>query len=359
MILSIQCDVLRQALSRVMGAVARRNTIQILDNVLLTAADGRLSLRATNLDMEIAESVEADVSAPGVTTVPARLLSDFLKSLLSGATINMSLKDRLTVTAGRARANLSTLPAGDFPTFSLKASEPQITIPAKVLAGLLGKVSFAQASDSRFHLCGVYLHRHAGRLRLVATDGAALAKVDGPEIASDFPSVILPSQTVAAIARLLGEGGGDAELSIDPQGVVLSVSGTRLASKIIDGNFPDYARVIPNPGRSALISIAALTRAIATAESAEAPTRGIRLDLSANALTVSRRGEGGEASDDLEVDYDGPDASWSMNARYALEALGTVDGDDVELRLDAPQDPMIWRSPGDDACLVVTLALRT
>lgn len=349
------------ALSRIVGVLNSANVIPILSNVLLTAEDGRLTFRATDLTMEMSESVEAAVGEGGAITVPGRLLSDFFKNLPAGAEVKMALDARLAVSAGRARANLATLPVADFPELNAAAPEIEIVIAASDLSAMFDRVSFAQSSESsRYYMCGVYLHCADGRLCMVATDGGMLSKICGPAV-EPFSAVIVPSRMVAAMSRLLKQSSGNVTLSVGPNRVGLTAGGTLLTSSVIDAGYPDYQRVIPASLKHvARASVAGLVGAIRCAETVneDGKGRGVHFDLSPGLLKASRRGADGEASSEIEVTYDGPEVTFAMSARYVLDTIASLDCEEIDIRLDGPQDPMIWCAPDDSDGLAVLLAYR-
>ncbi|MEE8455168.1 MAG: DNA polymerase III subunit beta, partial [Limibaculum sp.] len=260
---TIERAALLKAMSRAQGVVERKNTIPILANVLIEAtgdkggdkAGGQLSLRATDLDIEIIEEIQAVIEQPGAVTVSAHLLHEIVRKLPEGAQLAMSTDEatgRLDVVAGRSRFSLATLPREDFPVMASSEYSCSYSTPAPVLRRLFDKSKFAVSTEeTRYYLNGVYLHvaNEAGRpvLRAVATDGHRLARIDAdlPAGAESAPGVIVPRKTVGELRRLLENDEAEITVSVSETKIRFSVDGLVLTSKVIDGAFPDYTRVIP------------------------------------------------------------------------------------------------------------------
>ena len=245
-----------KALGHVQSVVERRNTIPILSNVLIEAAKGRLKLTATDLDIEIVESLPADVLRNGAATAPAHMLYDIVRKMPEGSQVQAELiagdSGRLLVSAGSIRFELACLPQEDFPQMSAGALPHKFRLAASDLVGLIEKTRFAiSTEETRFYLNGIYLHAAKDVkppcLRAVATDGHRLARyeLDLPEGAKDIPGVIVPRKTVAELRRLLDDGESAVEIGLSDTKVQFTFGGVELTSKLIDGSFPDYQRVIP------------------------------------------------------------------------------------------------------------------
>ncbi|WP_304178155.1 DNA polymerase III subunit beta, partial [Phenylobacterium aquaticum] len=253
--LTIERAALLKALGHVQSAVERRNTIPILSNVLLSAERDRLTFSATDLDMEIIDEAMAQVDQPGQITAPAHTLYEIVRKLPEGADVSLSFTGedpRLTVAAGRSRFNLPVLPAGDFPVMSSDGLSARIGVDVNDLIRLIDKTRFAiSTEETRYYLNGLYLHTVVeggiAKLRAVATDGhrLALAEMTAPEGSAGLPGVIVPRKTINEARRLLEDAGESVDLQLSPQKVRFEFGGAALTSKVIDGNFPDYVRVIP------------------------------------------------------------------------------------------------------------------
>ncbi|HEU0017107.1 MAG TPA: DNA polymerase III subunit beta, partial [Methyloceanibacter sp.] len=246
---------LTKALTHVASVVERRNTIPILSNVHLATRNNELKLTSTDLDMEIVETVPARAKGEGATTVPAHMFHDIVRKLPEGSDIEIARdgdQGRLTITCGQARFSLQTLPADDFPSLSVDDLGHAFTMPAIDLKRLIEKTRFAiSTEETRYYLNGIYLHaaESGGKpvLRAVATDGHRLAQVQLPlpAGAKDMPGVIVPRKTVAELAKLAEDGDGDVRIELSPSKIRVSTARVVLTSKLIDGTFPDYERVIP------------------------------------------------------------------------------------------------------------------
>ena len=253
--LTIERSALLKALGHVQSVVERRNTIPILSNVLLSAGRDRLAFAATDLDMEMVDEAEAQVQVEGQITAPAHTLYEIVRKLPEGAEVSLLYSGddpRLVVSAGRSRFNLPVLPAGDFPVMSTDSAGAAYVLPKEDLARLIDKTRFAVSTEeTRYYLNGLYLHTVAEAgiplLRAVATDGhrLALAETPAPEGAAGGPGVIVPRKTVDQVRRLLDDAGGAVEVTVSAQKIRFQMGEAALTSKVIDGAFPDYLRVIP------------------------------------------------------------------------------------------------------------------
>ena len=253
--LTIERAALIKALGHVQSVVERRNTIPILSNVLLSADKGGLAFSATDLDMEIVDETNAEVSGSGQITAPAHTLYEIVRKLPEGADVELKFQGedpRLAVTAGRSKFNLPVLPAGDFPVMSSDGLSNRMTVDTEALIRLIDKTRFAiSTEETRYYLNGLYVHSvmedGEAKLRCVATDGhrLALAEMPAPEGSLGLPGVIVPRKTIAEARRLLEDAGETVELQISTAKVRFEFGRAALTSKVIDGAFPDYARVIP------------------------------------------------------------------------------------------------------------------
>ncbi|MDB5452600.1 MAG: polymerase subunit beta, partial [Caulobacteraceae bacterium] len=260
--LTIERAALLKALGHVQSVVERRNTIPILSNVLLSADGDRVGLSATDLDMEIVDASVANVEGAGQITAPAHTLYEIVRKLPEGADVSLTFNGddpRLTVSAGRSRFNLPVLPAGDFPIMSSDGLSGAIEIDTGDLIRLIDKTRFAiSTEETRYYLNGLYLHvvTEGGKvmLRAVATDGhrLALAEMPAPEGAAGAPGVIIPRKTIQEIRRLLDDAGEGVQMQVSPQKVRFEFGAAALTSKVIDGSFPDYVRVIPKDNQKVL-----------------------------------------------------------------------------------------------------------
>ncbi len=362
---------LLKAMGRVQGVVERKNTIPILANVLIEAEGDRISLRATDLDLEVIEDVPAMVEQAGTTTVPAHLLHDIVRKLPDGAQLKMrvdSSNDRLEVTAGRSRFTLATLPREDFPVMA--SSEYQVTYTAKVpvIRRLFEKSQFAVSTEeTRYYLNGVYLHvveeGGARKLRAVATDGHRLARIDAdlPTGAEGAPGVIVPRKTVGELRKLLDNDEGEISISVSETKIRFTVDGLVLTSKVIDGAFPDYSRVIPQ-GNSRRLEVDAADFANAVERVAivsQERSRAVKLSMEHDRLTLSVNSpDAGSAADELPVAYADEEMEIGFNAKYLVEIASQIDRENAVFLFDDANAPTLVREGDDDSAVYVVMPMR-
>ena len=369
--LSIERAALMKALGHVQSVVERRNTIPILSNVLLSAQSGSLSLSATDLDMEIVDETAADVITPGQITAPAQILYEIVRKLPDGAEVELKFAGddpRLSVAAGRSRFNLPVLPAGDFPVMSADGLSGRITVEAQALVRLIDKTRFAiSTEETRYYLNGLYLHTvvEGGetRLRAVATDGhrLALAEMPAPEGAAGLPGVIVPRKTVQEARRLLEDASGPVELQISQAKVRFEFGRASLTSKVIDGSFPDYGRVIPRDNRRIVtIDNALFAQAVDRVATISAEkSRSVKLAIESGKLVLTvRTMEAGQGVEEVEIDYDGEPFEIGFNARYLLDVAGQIQGETAEFRFADPASPTLVIDPADRGVQYVLMPLR-
>ena len=338
--LTIQRDDLARALAAVSRVVERRNTIPILACVLLDAGADTLTVRATDLDMEMSVNVPATVTGQGRAAVDAIKLADIAKRV-TGDTITMSLDDgRLTVKCGRSRVSLPAVDANDYPEINVGEFSSEFTLD---LAAFVAPVAYAQSDEqTRYYMCGTYLHQAAEGLVAVATNGHQLAKRTGAGVGA-FPPSIVPKKAIAALPK------GEATVSLSSSKIRVATVDTVLVSKLIDGTFPDYQRVVPvgNPHRL-LVSKAALTKAAELAMSvSDTKSRAIRLDIAPGSVSVSSSGAGGDASQELEAEYSGEPMSVGINGQYLVDTLAAFAGDEVEMAFADPGSPILFGGGGE------------
>jgi len=373
--LSIERAELLKALGHVQSVVERRNTIPILSNVLLTATDGSLRLTATDLDIEIVETANVDVASPGEVTAPAHTLYDIARKLPDGAKVMLETSgdDRLSVEAGRSEFALPLLPAGDFPQMTADGFSHEFDIGADALRRLIDKTRFAiSTEETRYYLNGIYLHGHATgdgaeKLRAVATDGhrLALAEAALPAGASGMPGIIVPRKTVAEVRRLIDTMDGTVGVKVSEGKIRFDLGGATggatLTSKLIDGNFPDYERVIPKNNPKVLVLDnkvfnSAVDR-VATISSEKSKSIKIALSEGTLSLTVNNP-EAGRASEDLMVEYSDDPLEIGFNAKYLMDVAGQIEGRDATFHLADPASPALVKDSEDPDSLFVLMPLR-
>ena len=368
--ISVERSALLKATSRAQGVVERRTTIPILSNVLLEGADGALSLRATDLDIEIAESVPAMVERAGACTVPAHTLNDIVRKLPDGAMVALSFDAaaaRLDVAAGRSRFTLPTLPREDFPVMADSAYDATYVAPASSLRRLFDKASFAiSTEETRYYLNGVYLHTPqagAPTLRAVATDGHRLACIDepAPEGAVGAPDVIVPRKTVGELRKLLEGGDAAVTVSVSPAKIRFAAGGLVLTSKVIDGAFPDYSRVIPQSNdRRMQVDASAFATAVDRVATVSAErSRAVKLSLDHDRLVLSVQSpDSGSATDEIEIAYADQPMEIGFNAKYLLEIAGQIDNAPAVFLFADPGAPTLVREGDDDTAVYVVMPMR-
>lgn len=363
---SIEKAVFAKALARTTRVVERRNTYPILANVRLEAKDGSLSLRATDLDIEITASIPAMVSNPGVTTVPAALLEGIVRKFPDGSEVSFEHADHnALVKAGRSRFNLATLDADQFPDLKSGAFTHTFTVPSADLERLFAKVAFAiSTEETRYYLNGIYFHAADDNLRGVATDGHRLARYDLPlpDGATGMPGVIVPRKTVTELAKLLGGFDGDVTVEMSDTKTRWTMGDVVLLSKSIEGTFPDYQRVTPAlTNRIATVGSASLKSAIdrVSIVSSERGGKAVKFGLSAgNLLLEVSNPDHGTSQEDLAVDWDADPFDIGFNAKYCLDCLNVLSGKDFKMSFSDAGSPTRIFSDEDPNALLVLMPMR-
>jgi DNA polymerase III subunit beta len=352
-----------EPLQAVIGVVERRQTMPVLANVLLSAKNGRLSITATDLEVELVAGVEVTVQQAGEITVPGRKLLDIVRALADKAAVVFTLDgDKASIKSGKSRFSLTTLPAADFP--SIEEINPTLSfeVEQSALKRLIDKTHFSMAQqDVRYYLNGMLLESDGKSLRTVATDGHRLAMCE-MELAtkSSTQQVIVPRKGVLELQRLLGADGNVA-VQVGSNHVRITLGDIRFTSKLIDGRFPEYGRVIPaNPGRIIKADREALRRALQrTAILSNEKYRGIRLALKQNLLVLTAHNpEQEEAEDEVEVSYQGEEFEVGFNVNYLLDALAAIEGAEVEVGLTDANSSCLVRAPGGGASRYVVMPMR-
>jgi len=362
--LSAARDVLLIPLQAVIGVVERRQTMPILSNVLLVAKDGHLSVTATDLEVELVAKTEVNVEAGGEITVSGRKLLDICRALPDGSEIDISVSgEKAIVRSGRSKFSLATLPAAEFPSIEDIKAGQTIEVEQATLGRLIEKTHFSMAQqDVRYYLNGMLLETGGKHLRAVATDGHRLAlcesELDNGSL--EEQQVIVPRKGVLELQRLMsGEGAVNIELGTNH--VRIQLEGIRFTSKLIDGRFPEYDRVIPKESSNELTADrAALKGALQrTAILSNEKYRGIRLIIRDSGVVMQAHNpEQEEAEEELEVQYSGEDIEIGFNVNYLLDALGAVDGDEVTLSVLDGNSSCLIRQPGRDDSKFVVMPMR-
>ena len=351
------------ALTSVIGVVERRQTMPILANLLLSANQGTLSITATDLEVELVARATIKSAADGQITIPGRKLLDICRTLPADANLTFSQDgDRVTIKAGKSRFLLATLPAADFPVIEELAQQQTLKLAQADLRRLLDKTHFSMAQqDVRYYLNGMLLETDGKMLRTVATDGhrLALCEMDLPGKAQG-QQVIIPRKGVLELQRLLGTE-GDVAITIGSNHVRAQIGDVRLTSKLIDGRFPEYSRVIPSAPPKAVVADREVLRAALQRTSilANEKYRGIRLALKKNSLTLQAHNpEQEEAEEQVEVNYKGDELEVGFNVSYLLDALAAVDGNEVEIGVTDGNSSCLVRAPGATSARYVVMPMR-
>ena len=360
---------LLKGLSHVQSVVERRNTIPILSNVLIEAqAGGGLKLMATDLDLQINEHVAAAVDTPGATTVSAHTLFDIVRKLPEGSQVSLAAAEgRMTIMAGRAKFSLATLPRDDFPVIAEGDLPTQFELPAETLKQIIDKTRFAiSTEETRYYLNGIFLHvsdEAQPVLKAAATDGHRLARVTlpRPDGAEGMPDVIVPRKCVGELRKLLDEVDGSVGVSLSNSKIRFDLGAALLTSKLIDGTFPDYSRVIPTANDRILkIDPRAFQEGVDRVSTiATEKTRAVKMALDRDRITLSVTSpENGTAAEDVPGDYAAMPFEIGFNSRYLLDILAQVEGDMVEVHLADAAAPTLIRENDKAPALYVIMPMR-
>jgi DNA polymerase-3 subunit beta len=363
---TIERATLLKSLGHVQSVVERRNTIPILSNVLIEARDDNsIRLMATDLDLQVDESVPANVDQAGATTVAAHTLFDIVRKLPEGSQVDLDVAEgKMHLSAGRSRFHLSTLPRDDFPVISEGELPTKFELPAATLRQIIDKTRFAISSEeTRYYLMGIFLHVADDQLKAAATDGHRLARVvlPKPDGADGMPDVIIPRKCVAELRKLLEEVEGTVEISLSPTKIRFGLGSAVLTSKLIDGTFPDYNRVIPTANDKLLKldpkTFASGVDRVSTIASEK--TRAVKMSVDRDKVTLSVTSpESGTATEELPADYGSDTLEIGFNARYLLDILGEIEGDTVEVHLADAAAPTLLRENDKSNALYVLMPMR-
>ena len=362
---------LLKSLNYTQSVVERRGTIPILANIRLEAADGGLKLTSTDMDISVEDKALADISTAGATTVAAHTFFDIIRKLPEEKAITLN-KDadqtKLTIRCGSSRFSLATLPVDDFPVMDEGDLTHHFSLPAAELHNLIEKTRFAVSTEeTRYYLNGVYMHTTEDDgnkvLRTVATDGHRLARLETsvPDGASGMPGIIIPRKTIGELRKLTEETDGNIDISLSETKIRFRSGDTVLISKLIDGTFPDYTRVIPS-GNDKIMEVNCKDMSTAVdrvSVIATEKSRGIKLTISQGNLKLSANSpEQGEASEEIEVTYSADEIETGFNSRYLLDMLGQIEGDSVQFVLAEASSPALVRDPGDVGAVYVIMPMR-
>jgi DNA polymerase III subunit beta len=351
-------------LQSVIGVVERRQTMPVLSNVLIAVRNNKLSITGTDLEVELVAAAEVTVQQPGEITVPGRKLLDICRALPEKTNITFTTEgDRVSMRAGKSRFTLSSLPAGEFPVVDEINAQQTLVLSQGDFRRLIDKTQFSMAQqDVRYYLNGLLLETDGKTLRAVATDGHRLAMCEAPmeSKAKTNQQVIVPRKGVLELQRILG-GDGNIELGIGTNHIRAQIGDVRFTSKLIDGRFPEYGRVIPaNPTKLVEADRDALRQSLQrTAILSNEKYRGIRLNLKSDVVTIQAHNpEQEEAEDQVEVGYKGEEVEIGFNVNYLLDALAAVDSEKVVLGLTDGNSSCLIRAPGTESAKYVVMPMR-
>jgi DNA polymerase III subunit beta len=362
---------LLKTLGHVQSVVEKRGTIAVLSNIKLEAKGAELALTATDMDLAIVEKVPATVATPGSTTVPAHTFYDIVRKLPDGAQIELTASDdgnKVTIRAGQSRFSLATLPVDDFPVMAEGELTYNFTLKAAEALALIQKPSFAiSTEETRYYLNGIYLHVSGEGatklLRAVATDGHRLARIEVavPAGADGMPGVIVPRKAIQELRKLLESGEGDVAISLSDTKIRFAHGGAVLVSKLIDGNFPDYERVIP-VGNDKLLEVDCKSFAQAVdrvSVISSEKSRAVKLQAENGKLTLSAgSGDTGSASEEIDVAYSAGAIEVGFNSRYLLDMMNQIEGDTAQFMLNDGASPALVRDTADVGALYVIMPMR-
>ncbi|MGD8672561.1 MAG: DNA polymerase III subunit beta [Thiogranum sp.] len=362
---TVDRETLLKPLQQVIGVVERRQTLPVLGNLLMVAGNNGLVITATDLEVEIQSRVGIEIDEPGEITLPARKLVDICKALPEGARIQFSITDqKAQIRSGKSRFTLATLPAADFPLVETIKGDCSFTIPQNRLKELIERTQFSMAQqDVRYYLNGLMLEISNGLLRGVATDGHRLALCDMPvDIrVSETRQVIVPRKGIQELLRLLESNDELVQVDVGSNHIGISNADIRFSSKLVDGRFPDYDRVVPKGGDKLVLADRELLRQALSRTSilSNEKYRGIRLNLEKNIIKIQAHNpEQEEADEEFEVDYAGAGLEIGFNVTYLLDVLSSVRSDHVEITLSDSNSSCLMREPGTEQYRYVVMPMR-
>ncbi|BCH13151.1 MAG: DNA polymerase III subunit beta [Mesorhizobium sp.] len=362
---------LLKSLNHVHRVVERRNTIPILSNVLLSAEGATLEMKATDLDLEVTEATPAKVERGGATTVPAHLLYDIVRKLADGAEVMLKTDEdgnAMTVTSGRSSFRLQCLPQSDFPELSAGSFSHIFRLDSVALKGLIEKTQFAiSTEETRYYLNGIYLHTHDAdgklKLRSVATDGHRLARaeIDAPAGSEGMPGIIIPRKTVSELQKLVDDPDIAVTTELSDTKIRFTIGSVVLTSKLIDGTFPDYQRVIPTGNDKKLIidrqSFAAAVDRVSTISSERG--RAVKLSIGEGQVTLAvNNPDSGSATEELAADYSSDAIEIGFNAKYLLDVAAQLTGTEAKFMLADAGSPTLIHDMADETTLYVLMPMR-
>lgn len=368
---TIERAALLKSLAHAQSVVERRTTIPILANVMLSATGDALSLTATDMDIAIVEKTPATIRAKGATTAPAHTLYEIVRKLPEGAEVEITLGEegaRLAIKSGRSRFTLASLPPEEFPMMTGGEFPHRFVLPAAELRTLIDRSSFAiSTEETRYYLNGIYLHvTESGKvpvLRAVATDGHRLARVEmaRPQGAAGMPGVIVPRKTVQELRRLLEDLDAEVSISLSDTKIRFAFDDVELTSKLIDGTFPDYQRVIPEANDKVMdVGCKEFAEAVDRVSTISTEkSRAVKVELKDGTLKLSATSpENGTATEELGVSYSGSVLEIGFNSRYLLDITRQIEGETARFAMADAASPTVVRDVADASALYVLMPMR-
>ena len=365
---------LLKALNHIHGIVEVRHTLPILSNIVLSAENNELSLSSTNLDIFCSDKIDAEIVNSGEISVPAITFFEIVKRLPSGSDVILSMGDEdteLILKCGRSKFNLSTLRTEDFPILSDKDLSTNFVISADELSRMIDKTKFAISNEeTRYYLNGIFFHKAESNsikfLRAVATDGHRLAQYDIPlpQGAEEITGIIIPKKTVFELRKVLDDADGDVSVSLNENKIKFSFNNLKIISKVIDGTFPDYTKVIPqNNDKKFKTNNSELKNAIdrvsAVAINEETKSKAIKLTIENNKLNLSVESQSkGSAKEEIDISYSNEKVDIGFNSRYLLDICNEVDGDEIDVKLLDSISPAIILDKTDENLFFVLMPMR-
>lgn len=367
----IEKAVLLKTLSHAQSIVEKRNTIPVLSNVRIEVTPDSIHFKATDMDTEITEITDAKIKEEGATTAPAHMLYDIVRKLTDGAEVELTFPDekgQLSIASGRSKFSLPTIAVEDFPVIAGDELPIRFEMKNEDLKDVIDRTQFAASTEeTRYYLNGLYIHaKTEGEtkvLRVVATDGHRLACVESPlpQGAEKMSGVIVPRKTVAEIRKLLDDSNAQTvEISLSENKICFTLKDITLTSKLIDGTYPDYERVIPTNNNKVLeLSVKDLSTAVDRVSVVAEATRAIKLITNKNHLVITASSQTlGSALEDLEASYDSEALEIGYNFRYLLDILSEVKGDTVQITFSDGSSPSIVRDTADSSAIYVLMPMR-
>ena len=362
------------ALSHIHGIVEVRHTLPILSNIILKAENNELIISSTNLDIYCSDKVDAEISKSGETSVSAVTFFEIAKRLPPGSEVQFDLNDtqnEIVLKCGRSKFNLSTLSTDDFPIISESDLSIKFVMSAEELIRMIDKTKFAISSEeTRYYLNGIFFHKAERNsinfLRAVASDGHRLAQYDIPlpQGAEEMSGIIIPKKTILELRKVLDDAESDINISLNENKIKFSFSRLKIVSKVIDGTFPDYTRVIPQNNDKNFKTLnkelkGAIDRVSAVAINEEAKSKAIKISVENNKIHLSVVSQSkGSAREEIDVNYNGTNVNIGFNARYLTDICNEIDGEEVSISLLDSVSPAIILDQTDENLFFVLMPMR-